>query len=606
MRRKLTLAEELNRMRGLIIYENGDYKNPIIKEEVDTPPVFTKKIDFAPGWYTLKGKYTSSKSGKSWSWDIPDTLKEELNNVKDYLIKNPKGYILGVKIEAGESQIPNTDNTGNRGKYPKNKVPAKWLSERREETIEKYLKEVFSEWKTEGIVGTDNIEIIKEEPVIGKTKWVGQPFCPADSPERKTNADGGVGYLCTDDFRSYKDHDSLSKQYTEEQYVKVTISVNKTKDEGTGGKGEDIVFEKDIEPIPKTPGCAAGVVIELFTNKHNCQNAEIFVYANKTLLTNTDGGYTHNGSNADGSLKINNFTISAKALNSGYGKLGTLKYGTNGNIGQTRYDKFIITPEQSREIIKQSDNGTMVIWAICTRNSCHNDMIVVTVKHPKRTENVFGPKPLSTNKGWITVLSPCGDAVLTDTSQSSVEKSEPDYASMRTKWFNDRKELTLKLNSGKQGEEKEDFKSTVLNRLTGIGDIADQMISEVMSIYKRNPDNEKSFNRNLNSYIGKKTNEIDIIKSLISSEPSLKVKKNEGGKLVFQNKWVNKDNLSQDIRNGMTKNLKVLSQIFDTNSIISGGDWAVKKDVFSLFKSGNLEFAKDTKVYDDTGKSIEI
>ena len=33
MRKRLTLTEEINRMRGLMIYTNGDYKNPIMEDD---------------------------------------------------------------------------------------------------------------------------------------------------------------------------------------------------------------------------------------------------------------------------------------------------------------------------------------------------------------------------------------------------------------------------------------------------------------------------------------------------------------------------------------------------------------------------------------------
>ncbi len=51
MKRKLTLNEELNRIKGLMSYENGQYKNPIISEQkspVTTPLSQTPKISW---WY---------------------------------------------------------------------------------------------------------------------------------------------------------------------------------------------------------------------------------------------------------------------------------------------------------------------------------------------------------------------------------------------------------------------------------------------------------------------------------------------------------------------------------------------------------------------------
>ena len=113
MKRKLTLTEELHRMRGLMIYENGDYKNPIIKEDVEGSGLnFKKAINFAPGWYTHTDKeYT----GSGYKWNLDNDLSEELNRIKEFLLNNPTGYIVDITMSAGESQIPNTDNTTKGG-----------------------------------------------------------------------------------------------------------------------------------------------------------------------------------------------------------------------------------------------------------------------------------------------------------------------------------------------------------------------------------------------------------------------------------------------------------------------------------------------------------
>ena len=80
MKRKLTINEELNRMKGLMVYQNGEYKNPILKEQNDIPPSVNKSVEFGPGFYRVKGNYTG-KSGTKWSWDVEETLNTELQKI---------------------------------------------------------------------------------------------------------------------------------------------------------------------------------------------------------------------------------------------------------------------------------------------------------------------------------------------------------------------------------------------------------------------------------------------------------------------------------------------------------------------------------------------
>ena len=112
MKNRLTLTEELKRMRGLMIYENGEYKNPLLTEETNTLPTINKSVEFGPGFYRPKGDYTG-KSGTKWSWDVEKTLNPELQKIKNFLIKNPTGFVVNVNLAAGESQIPNVDREQN-------------------------------------------------------------------------------------------------------------------------------------------------------------------------------------------------------------------------------------------------------------------------------------------------------------------------------------------------------------------------------------------------------------------------------------------------------------------------------------------------------------
>jgi len=473
MRKKLTLTEELNRIKGLMVYENGNYKNPIIKEENNTPPPkFTEKIDFAPGWYTLKGSYTG-KSGKSfWSWDIPKTLQEDLQKLKEFLLKTPEGYLLDVVLEAGESQIPNADNTPNGG--GKSVIPG-FLSEKRLITIEDYILNVFNEWKKDGI-NAENIKIKKcygkncgKNPTdaVGKTTWVGKEYWSG---------------LKNKDPKIIK----LQNKYTEEQYVTVTMGVNKTK--GGGGQEEDIEpfieYIDGITPIPVTEGCLTGLKIKLFTYSHSCNIAEFFIVANNTVLKNTSGGITHNGNDGSGSSVLSDGTkLHAKTLNPGYGKIGTTKYGTDGDIRGERYDNFIITSEQSNQIISQMKNNKLVIYAICTTKSCHSTMVEATITHPKREKNVFGPKKLRGDKNILAVLSPCGDAITTPNSKKSLvstfaqPNTESEFNQLKTERLKLQK--SIKGGGGSEVKSEEGFKSKLLNRISNMETYTDRIIDRI-------------------------------------------------------------------------------------------------------------------------------
>jgi len=416
MRRKLTLTEELNRMRGLMIYENGDYKNPIIKEVVETESKsFEEKVEFAPGWYTLKDNQ------KGVEWDIPEKLSEELSSTKQFLINDPTGYIVNVIIEAGESQIPNTDNTGALGSYPSNKVKPKYLSKKREETIKNYVQSVFDKWEEEGIVKTE-LSIDVREPIIGETPWVGQEFCPDDEKREKDPE----GYLCTKRYKSGRDgkYSSLRDKYTDEQYVKVTIEVIKK--------------PKDEETDKKDPCNLLDLEITVNVDNHNCNNAEFFLLANDVLLYNIEGGYTANGNNAVSAIDYMGYTLNPERVNPGYGKLHTKRYGDKGSIGGRRSDTFKVNSNQLDELIKSAEKGYINIWYICTfpDGGCHLDMPALTIK--KGDEVIVKNKRPKSNSALILTLDSCANKMVKTT-----EDSAPDLSNWRQKYLKDRTGLSI-------------------------------------------------------------------------------------------------------------------------------------------------------------------
>ena len=580
-------------MKGLMVYQNGEYNNPLIVEQKETLPSINKSVEFAPGFYRLKGTY--NRGGTSWNWDVEKTLNPELQKIKNFLTNNPEGFVVNVTLAAGESQIPNVDREVKPVKY----VDPGHLSKNRMNTIKTYIAKVFKSWLDEGVI-KDEIKFNIKPPKIGDTKWVGQSFCPESERAEK---DDPQGYKCGKAYRSSPNYKTLKDKYTSEQFLNVSISVDKIEPDPGGGD----------KSMKVTENCASGVEIVVETPTHNCNNAEFFIFANKTLLMNIDGGNTHNGSNSDGNTKLNNFTLDAEALNPGYGKLGTLKYGLDGNLRKRRFDKFIITPEQSKKIVAQSTDGTMKIWAVCVKGKCHSDLVSVTINHPSKQKTVFGPQKVKSNNSILAILSPCGDTTLSKSDVGSLEKDAPDVAGHRNKWFNERKKLTLDLNKGVEPEGELDFKSTQLYRTDGITNLIDGYLDKVDLLFKSIQKQKMPENARIDFFVenfGDLKREIvfdyrDFLKGFSDSDPSFMMKKGKqlslsDGDYSFENKWVRKDELSGDIRDDMFRIFKILDQVFNPESFVTGrlvhkgSTTKMAKKLYQGFKEGKtLKRVKD-------------
>jgi len=607
--RKQNLTEEIYRMRKLMKFDSKEFnenvtsldrlveeslRKNLLNEENENLPSVNKSVEFAPGFYRMKGSFTSP-NGTKWDWDVEKSLTPELQKIKEFLTKNPKGYIVNVKLSAGESQIPNVDREKNGVR-----VKPGHLSKNRMNTIKTYIENVFNSWVKEGVI-KDKINFDISDPKIGDTKWVGQPFCL-----EKNRKGDPEGYKCLSSYYDDPNYESLKNQYTSEQFLNVSITVDSP------------------PPLPRTGDCATGLEIIVETPSHNCNNAEFFIFANKTLLKNEDGGETHNGSNSDSNVSFKNGTLDSRVLNPGYGKLDTKKYGVNGDLKGRRNDKFIITPEQSKKITEQSEDGTMKIWAICVKNKCHSDLVTVTIKHPSKSENVFGPQKVKSNKSILTILSPCGDVALTDIDPGSLEKDSPDVQTFRGKWFKERLELSNKLNKGKKPEGNLDFKSTQLFRTEQISDLVDDYINDIYELFDvaKNKDftDEKKVTWFVENFNVLQNGWKTIYRKLVKGndkDPTFQMK--EGGKQLsldgnsfkFIDRWVRKDKLSGDIRNDMYNIYTVLNQIFRPLNLVIGTlvlKKGIGENIYKRLKSGKkLKKVRDIKVADGmSDKSIQI
>ena len=386
---------------------------------------FDKSVNFAPGYYRLKGPVTT-KAGVTYNWDVDQTLNSDLEKIKEFLKKNPSGYIVEVNLYSGESKIPNNDN-----ELGGTKVEENYLNKARLNSLKSYLNPIFESWKNEGITQTDFK--INEYMSGGTTNWKGTPFCPANTTDER---------LCTTKYNSLvKAGDKAAldykAKYDKEQYFRVVIEVKKVESPQTPPPPTESTPPAELTKI--TEDCATGLRIKVEVAKHNCNNAEFFLFLNDTLLYNVDGGYTANGNNANTFIYADSGKkIKAKRLNPGYGKIGTTKYGRVGDLGGERYDEFIVTSEQSKQIIKQSNDGKINVWYICTLSTgCHLD--TPTVRIYKDDLPIYEGQPYSDSALLIT-LDGCGNKV-SDVEDASAR--EPDVSAMRETLQNNRMSMVI-------------------------------------------------------------------------------------------------------------------------------------------------------------------
>jgi len=583
MRNRLTLTEELKRMRGLMIYENGEYKNPLLSEETNTLPSINQSVVFGAGRYDKDGK------GGGVVWDVEKTLQPPLTQIKNFLTKNPTGFIVNVILSAGESQIPNVDRTVKAKPAPR--VEPGFLSQKRMETLENYIQQVFNSWLKEGVI-KDKIKFIKKEPEIGETPWVGQPFCPKD----KLKSGDPEGYACSTPFYGNyiktSEGKKLKQQYNKEQFLNVAINVEKI--DKTGGDSTEVKDKKD------NSSCLEGLEVYIGVPKHNCNNAEYFVFANQTLLTNTQGGNTANLNNAISKLNIKNMIGASKstylhpyllnpAFNNPILKNGVNGYGGGGDIGGARQDKFIINAEQSKEIYNQND-GKIAIWIYCTKETCHKDLPTLQIKH-----NVDGKEkilfPLGTKLESVTpgvgglgcVLNQCATEVIDGNGGTP-----PPYKKMGTALYKNRLvaqqkdpetyDLDKVTVRGKDGKNKKlKIKKDGKQQLQNAVLVANNSINQIHSILEKIKNSNPPTLSDTYKMVDNNSKELHInFKQLVNSLLAVNlwypsdVEISAGFRGVFQDGYINSDY-------SVKKNKKMINRLLNNR----GGDGYMFEDVMS-------------------------
>lgn len=370
------------------------------------------KVNFKAGFYDVSNDKAYLGGEKKFTEEIDNFVKTQLI---PYLKKNPS-TIVGMTFRSGESLIPNTDN---EGKYagPNKPLDPGRLSLLRKSYLEQYLKSVIIP-QIQAVDKQAQIPQLVYEEKKPTEPWIGKPWCKTPPPTDKE------GRSCSSAWKAagYPDRE----KYDQDQLSEFIISV------------------KPIETTTTeiTDDCLTELKIRIYIKKHQCQSAEFFVFANDTLLTNSQGGLTANMNNAETKRGIpvtaRGVQFSPMLLNPGYGYLkngdgtvGGYSYKSpnkKGDISGQRSDTFIITNEQSKEIIKSGIDKygkRLNIFMYATTLPSHSDICYATITKKDGTV-VFNNKLLGV-KGKVLVLDECGNKKLDEPGDQSAMPTVGNY-----------------------------------------------------------------------------------------------------------------------------------------------------------------------------------
>jgi hypothetical protein len=324
MRKKFVLTEE-DRKHILGLY------NLLNEQDNENQLNISQKVLFPPGYYN-----------QSY---IVDTLNPIIERVRTFLSTNREiPYTIDIVISASESRIPNTDK-----EQGGTIVDPGYLSGKRQETIENYLKGNLNSLVEEGLLSSVPT-YTKTEPTIGNTPWVGTPFCPQNADDNEQR--GGCKQRYDAGIRSgNREILDYKEKYDNEQNVTLTINIVRTP-----------------EPQELPEDCVNGMTIELNYEKgdHICDSSVYQLYANyvdeNSLPLLRDDGKDY--------ASLNNYTPKNRVGKSTHGlsrkeAVKLQQYDNNlGDRGGKRYNKFIITNEMAKELMS-GDKKVITISAKC-------------------------------------------------------------------------------------------------------------------------------------------------------------------------------------------------------------------------------------------------
>ena len=453
MRRLLITEEEKRHILGLY---------GLIKEDIDPNSGGTVTINnvYKAGWYTTAA--LDQLTNKT----IKNQLDTELVKVTEFVKKYPNS-IVSVKFTSQESAIPNTDNekAGYFKGKTNNRLEVGELSGARKAYIDQYIQSYFKSLKDQGIIKSEvqipPVQYEFKQPVkkFMDTKDT-TPWCiKGDTQIPSTDTQG---YTCTG--QNYKVNGNTTNNWYNQklgiyktQYDEFVKEQNSSIEITVKLAQTVVSTTTTLKPVATTttttvsPDCAAGLKVRIYVPTHNCQNAEFFLFANKTLLYNSVGGYTANLNNSNSKRGVPAFTsqpfLPAWLLNPGYGDLkngdGTYSYGygTNKPLGDLeggRSDTFTITPEQSAQIVK---DGKIEFYFIATTDDAHDDIPEVEVTKngaelvDEKGEAVSNPIEINSVKGRLFTTDACGKTLIKSSAKLGKE-DESAYAALRAQYVN--------------------------------------------------------------------------------------------------------------------------------------------------------------------------
>jgi hypothetical protein len=332
-------------------------------------------------------------------------LAPEIQRIKDYLTSSSgKSFIVSVQISSGESQIPNTDNE----KKPSVRVEPLFLATNRNNVIQTYIKNQLQPFvDSKLLVKIPTFKI--EKPVVGKTAWIGQPFCP----KSLIPSDDKQGYICAgSSFKPGNGADgkpifnwvngkntvykTILDSYNKEQFVNVKIVLK-----------ELTVMKKCLDNMT--------IDVNYVGTDHKCNSAIYEMYI-KGNLNRTDTLLLRNDGKTYASIN-NNFTspfITATP------KLGDYDNDPKA-VGGNRYNRFIVTSEIASSLISDG-SSEFIISAKCKNpynnpdhsGGCHDGVGNILVTNGN---GVKFPYTLTTPKGKdevksLPAINACGEKLV--------------------------------------------------------------------------------------------------------------------------------------------------------------------------------------------------
>jgi hypothetical protein len=393
----------------------------ILKESIDPTKGGTQefRVNYKAGWYDANNPSAYLDGQNKLIDEIDNFVKTQLI---PYLQKVPSS-VVAMKFRSGESLVPNTDNEGKDKGKGQPLEPGR-LSELRKYYLEQYLNTVVIP-QIQNVDKQAEIPELQYEKVEPKEPWIGKSWCK--------NPTDKEGRSC---LKAWKDSGYIDRdKYNLDQVSEFSITVTpKT-------------------PTKKVEDCPSTIRIRFEIKNHSCQNAEFFVFANKTRLNNMEGGMTANlntGSGGRGIPGVKDQPIFPKELmNPGYGILsrkyksppkGQTKEQNDALFSKaTRWDDFEITPSIKEEILSQSINDKNTtpfinIWFECTTYDAHDDIVTITI-YDGNNKVVGKPfSPNGKNEGLLCTLDKCGIPI--KTINGSIGPSEGDVSSARQELIN--------------------------------------------------------------------------------------------------------------------------------------------------------------------------